>query len=127
MSDGFHIGLLIMSALYKLAPQFLQENRLYWLRSPLYIEKIGKQEKYYFTDEEVNNVIIKGELQRNKGLGSLTAEQAKASMFDVKNQRMDLLSPTADSLMLLSQLMGEDTSYRKDFIFTKVDFSTIHE
>lgn len=66
-SDGFHIGLLIMAALYKLAPEFLQENRLYWLRSPLYIEKIGKQEKYYFTDEEIANVVIKGELQRNKG------------------------------------------------------------
>lgn len=126
-SDGFHIGLLIMTAIYKLAPQFLQENRLYWLRSPLYIEKIGKQEKYYFTDEEIANVQIKGELQRNKGLGSLSAEQAKESMFNLKNQRMDLLTPNDYSLNLLMQLMGEDNSYRKKFIFENVDFSTIHE
>ena len=44
-SDGFHIGLLIMAAIYKLAPEFLLENRLCWLRSPLYIEKIGKTNK----------------------------------------------------------------------------------
>lgn len=127
MSDGFHIGLLIMAAIYKLAPQFLQENRLCWLRSPLYIEKIGKKEKYYFTDEEIKNVKITGELQRNKGLGSLSAEQAKNSMFNPENQRMDVLIPDTESLTLLAQLMGEDNSYRKTFIFENVDFSEIHE
>lgn len=126
-SDGFHIGLLIMAAIYKLAPQFLQENRLCWLRSPLYIEKIGKKEKYYFTDEEIKDVKITGELQRNKGLGSLSAEQAKNSMFNPENQRMDVLIPDAESLNLLAQLMGEDNSYRKTFIFENVDFSEIHE
>lgn len=54
-SDGYSIGLLIMCALYKLAPEFIQEGRLYWLRSPLYIIKNGKKESYYFTDEEFNN------------------------------------------------------------------------
>ena len=126
-SDGFHIGLLIMAAIYKLAPQFLQENRLCWLRSPLYIEKIGKKEKYYFTDEEIKDVKITGELQRNKGLGSLSAEQAKNSMFNPENQRMDVLVPDTESLTLLAQLMGEDNSYRKSFIFENVDFSEIHE
>lgn len=52
MSDGYSIGLLIMCALYKLAPEFIQEGRLYWLRSPLYIVKNGKLENYYFSDEE---------------------------------------------------------------------------
>ena len=126
-SDGFHIGLLIMAAIYKLAPQFLRENRLCWLRSPLYIEKIGKKEKYYFTDEEIKDVKITGELQRNKGLGSLSAEQAKNSMFNPENQRMDVLIPDTESLTLLAQLMGEDNSYRKSFIFENVDFSEIHE
>lgn len=126
-SDGFHIGLLIMAAIYKLAPQFLMEKRLCWLRSPLYIEKIGKKENYFFTDEEIKNVKITGELQRNKGLGSLSAQQAKDSMFDLKNQRMDVLVPDEESLTLLSQLMGEDNSYRKTFIFDNVDFSEIHE
>ena len=55
MSDGYSIGLLIMCALYKLAPEFIQEGRLYWLRSPLYIVKNGKKESYYFTDEEFND------------------------------------------------------------------------
>jgi DNA gyrase subunit B len=53
-SDGSHIGLLIMANLYTLAPQFIEEGRLCWLRSPLWIVKEGNKEKYYFTDEEMD-------------------------------------------------------------------------
>ena len=66
-------------------------------------------------------------MQRNKGLGSLSAEQAKNSMFNPANQRMDVLIPDIESLNLLAQLMGADNSYRKTFIFENVDFSEIHE
>ena len=66
-SDGYHIALLIMSALHYLAPQFITENRLCWLRSPLYIVNNGTKESYYFTDEEINIAKPKGTVQRNKG------------------------------------------------------------
>lgn len=128
-SDGYHIGLLIMAALRYLAPAFLEEGRLCWLRSPLYIVKNGKTESYYFTDEEMNaaRATIKGEVQRNKGLGSLSAAQARESMFNEKNQRMDVLIPDEDSIYLLEELMGEKVEPRRDFIFTNVDFSEIRE
>lgn len=128
-SDGYHIGLLIMAALYYLAPDFIKEGRLCWLRTPLYIVTNGKQETYYFTDEEYDKVKgkIKGEVQRNKGLGSLEPEQARKSMFTPEFQRMDILQPTPDALYLLQQLMGEDVGPRKDYIFNNIDFSTIRE
>ena len=128
-SDGYHIGLLIMAALRYLAPKFLDEGRLCWLRSPLYIVKNGKNESYYFTDEEMNAArpTIKGEIQRNKGLGSLSPSQARASMFDEKNQRIDVLIPDEDSIFLLEELMGESVEPRRDFIFSNVDFSEIRE
>ena len=68
-SDGGHIALLIMAALRYLAPKFLEEGRLCWLRSPLYIVKNGKNTSYYFNDEEFNKVRgkIKGEVSRAKG------------------------------------------------------------
>lgn len=128
-SDGSHIGLLVMANLYKLAPQFLTEDRLGWLRSPLYIVKNGKEEQYFFTDDEFSEVrsTIKGEVQRNKGLGSLSAQQAHASMFTPEYQRIDTLKATPEALTLLEQLMGEDVSYRKEYIFNNIDFSTIRE
>lgn len=128
-SDGRHIGLLIMAALRYLAPEFLNEKRLCWLRSPLYIVKNGKNESYYFTDEEFNKVRskIKGEVQRNKGLGAMSVEQAHKSMFTPEFQRMDILEPDSESIYLLEQLMGNDIEPRRNFVFNNIDFSTIRE
>ena len=54
---GFHIGLLIMAALQYLAPEFIKEGRLCWLRSPLYIVKNGKHNSYYYTDSEFDILV----------------------------------------------------------------------
>lgn len=128
-SDGYHIGLLIMAALRYLAPQFLNEGRLCWLRSPLYIVTNGKKESYYFNDEEFDAVRgkITGVIQRCKGLGALSSEQAHNSMFTDEFQRMDILQPDEASLLLLESLMGDDVLPRTKFLFEKVDFSTLHE
>lgn len=129
-SDGYNIGLLIAVALQHFCPQFIQENRLCWLRSPLYILKDKKKETYYFTDAELNAArakgTIKGELQRNKGLGSLSAEQAKASMFG-DNQHIDVLKPTDSAISLLEQLMGSNVTVRKKYIFDNIDFAEVRE
>lgn len=128
-SDGYHIGLLIMTALRYLAPQFLEEKRLCWLRSPLWIVKDKKKEYYFYTDEEMNEARgkVKGEVQRNKGLGSLSAKQAHDSMFTDEFQRMDVLEPSEEAVELLEQLMGEEVKYRKEFVFNKVDFTEVQE
>ena len=127
--DGFHVGLLIIAALRYLAPDFINEKRLCWLRSPLYIVKNGKTESYYYTDDEFNKVRgkIKGEVQRNKGLGAMSVDQAHKSMFTQEYQRMDVLEPDIESLYLLEQLMGIDVEPRKKFIFNNVDFAEIKE
>ena len=126
---GYHIALLIMSVLQYLAPQFIQEDRLCWLRSPLYIVKNGKQEQYFFTDNDFEKVrkTIKGEINRAKGLGALSVEQAHTSMFTEKYQRLDVLHPTENAIQLLYNLMGPDSKLRKDFIFNNVDFSEVRE
>ena len=127
-SDGYHIGLLIMAALAHIAPQFIREGRLCWLRSPLYIVTNGKTESYYFTDDEFNAAKgkIKGEVQRNKGLGSLEPEQARVSMFG-EHQRMDVMEYTESAMQLLYELMGEDVAPRREFIMENVDFAEIRE
>lgn len=129
-SDGFHIGLLIASALEHFCPKFIQENRLCWLRSPLYIVKHKDKEQYYFTDQEMNaarpNLPAGVEVQRCKGLGSLSASQARNSMFG-ENQHMDVLIPTDKTKNKLVTLMGSNSDGRKDFIFNNIDFSEVKE
>ena len=128
-SDGYHIGLLIMAALTHIAPEFIQEGRLCWLRSPLYIITDKGKETYYFTDEEYNKAkgSIKGEVQRNKGLGSLEPEQAKSSMFDPAHQRLDVMEYSDEAINLLYALMGTSVEPRRKFIMENVDFSEIKE
>lgn len=118
-----------MAALQYLIPQFLKEGRLYWLRSPLYIVKNGTKESYYFTDADMDKVRgkITGVVQRNKGLGALSASQAKASMFDPATQRLEQICIGTDAVELLMSLMGPDASLRRDFIFNNIDFHTIRE
>lgn len=130
-SDGYHIGLLIMACLLKLAPQFIEEGRLCWLRSPLYIVEQGKNRSYYFNDEEFDTARrqgkIKGEVHRAKGLGALEAIEAHESMFTPEYQRLDVFKPDQLSFDLLYSLMGKEVEPRTDFIFKNVDFSLIRE
>lgn len=128
-ADGYAIGLLIMCALYKVAPQFIEEGRLCWLRSPLYIVKKKGKEEYYFSDEDFEKVRknIIGEVQRNKGLGALSAEQARRSMFTPEFQHIDTLIPDEETYGLLTSLMGKDSEPKHDFIFENIDFSMIRE
>mgnify|MGYP004507066171 FL=1 len=129
-SDGYHIGLLIASALEHFCPKFIQENRLCWLRSPLYIVKGKDKEQYYFTDQEMDaarpSLPSGAEVQRCKGLGSLSASQARDSMFG-QNQHMDVLIPTDKTNDKLVSLMGSNADGRKDFIFNNIDFSEVKE
>lgn len=128
-SDGYHIGLLIMSALQFLAPDFIKEGRLCWLRSPLYIVEYNGKESYYFTDEEFNKERnkIKGEVTRAKGLGELPAESAHKSMFTKEYQRLDVINYDAEGIDLLMSLMGDDVKPRKEFIMKNIDFHEVRE
>lgn len=127
-SDGYHIALLIASALAYLAPEFIKEGRLYWLRAPLYIVNSGKKETYFFTDEEKDNAgKIEGHLSRNKGLGEMDADTTHRSMFTDEYQRLEPLEYSEDAMALLYDLMGEAVLPRADFIMNNIDFSQIKE
>ena len=128
-SDGYHIALLIMAAFAYLAPEFIREGRLCWLHAPLYIVTNGKKEEYYFTDEELNKAkkTLRGEVGRNKGLGEMTPESMRESMFNPVHQRLDVLEWSDEGMNLLYDLMSEDVAPRKEFIIENVDFSKVVE
>ena len=118
-----------MSALQYLAPDFIKEGRLCWLRSPLYIVDNKGKQSYYYTDEEFNKVRnkVKGEVTRAKGLGELSPEMAHASMFTEEFQRMEILHYSENALELLCDLMSEEVEPRREFIMNNIDFSEIRE
>ena len=48
-------------------------------------------------------------------------------MFTEKYQHLDVLQPKENEIQLLYNLMGDDSSLRKEFIFNNVDFSQLRE
>ena len=126
--DGYHIALLIMANLHRLCPQFLKENRLYWLRSPLFIEQDKNKNpiSWYYTDEEFNKVrgTLKGNIKRIKGLGALGEEDLKATLFSsTGGQLMDEIEYSPEGIEQLCNLMGAEIAPRKDFVMSRIDFS----
>lgn len=122
--DGYHISLLIMSLIHKLAPEFLEEGRLLWLKAPLYRVSSKGQNHYYYSEEELSKG-KKGEQTRFKGLGELGTTDTKASMFNPKNQRLEVIKYSKEGIVRLEELMGKDISFRKDFVLNKIDFSQL--
>ena len=124
--DGSHIACLIMALFKAIMPQFIEEGRLCWLKAPLFRIKKGKQNYYFYDEQEMINSKITGEQTRYKGLGELSAEDTKESMFNTQNQRIEILIPDDNSFMRLDDLMGSKIEPRRDFVFSgAIDFSKI--
>ena len=124
--DGCHIACLIMSLFKALMPQFIEEGRLCWLKAPLFKVTKAKTDYYFYDEEELNKSQIKGEQVRYKGLGEMSANDTKNSMFSKTNQRIEILMPDNNSFIRLEELMGSRVEPRKDFVFSgAIDFSKI--
>ena len=125
--DGAHIALLILSLVNFLCPEYLQQNRMCWLRSPLFKVGSGKTAKYYSSYEEflAANHNSKEQIIRVKGLGQLEAEDLTLTMFNKENRRLEPIPYTEEGLYELLTLMGTDVGPRKEFIFNNIDFGGI--
>ena len=121
--DGMHIACLIMALLYKFAPEFLKEGRLYWLHAPLFKVTSGKTAQYFYTEDQVKQSKAKGTQQRFKGLGEMKDEDARC-MFD-NNQWLEQLTWDDSVAELLEGLMGDDSQPKKDFVFSRINFEDI--
>ena len=129
--DGFSIMCLISTLFYVLMPEFILENRLCWLRAPLYKIEKGEQKLFAYDDNELAKIRIgreKWEITRAKGLGELSAEDMERSMLHPTERRLEILSvkdveAAAESLKML---MGPEVEGRRDFLFENVDFSILN-
>lgn len=124
--DGSHIGLLIMGMLYTLCPDFLKENRLYWLKAPIYKIECGKNNYYYYTEDEFQNrKNINGNIIKYKGLGQMGEQDLKESMFNLQNQHMEPIIYTPAGAQELCELMGKDSTPKKNFVMNNIDFREV--
>ena len=131
MVDGYNIMCLVATMFYVLMPEFIMENRLCWLRAPLYKLQKGNNKLFAYDDIELAQIRKNHEnwiITRAKGLGELNSEDMEQSMLHPTERRLEILSihDAAAAAESLQMLMGEDVGPRREFLFENVDFSVLN-
>ena len=121
--DGAHIRILLLTFLFRYMRPLIENGYVYSAKPPLYKVSRGKEDKYFYSDAELNNDLEtngrKGvTIQRYKGLGEMNAEQLWETTMNP--QKRTLIQITMDDAIeadkLFNQLMGEDPELRRQFI-----------
>lgn len=120
--DGTHIAILLITFFWTYMPDLIRNGHVYILKSPLYVNVLkGKKGTHYtYTEEEQSVWINKNrrlveDVQRNKGLGELEKEQVVETILNPETRRLSrlVINDEEQFEMLMDQLMGRDTSARK--------------
>ncbi len=129
--DGAHIATLLMTFFFRRMRPIIENGYLYLATPPLYKCKKGKNEEYCWTDQQVQQFIMKfGQgvsVQRYKGLGEMSAEELKYTTMDPEHRILKQvnISDAAEADRIFSMLMGEDVGPRRDFIEANANYANI--
>jgi len=129
--DGAHIATLLMTFFFRRMRPVIENGYLYLATPPLYKCKKGKNEEYCWTDQQVNNFIMRfGQgvtVQRYKGLGEMSAQELKDTTMDPEHRMLKQvqISDAAEADRIFSMLMGEDVAPRRDFIEANANYANI--
>jgi DNA gyrase subunit B len=125
--DGYQIRTLILTMLYVLTPQLIQEGYVYIAESPLYeITDLKKKDTHFaYTEKEKEQILkkIKGNfrLQRSKGLGENEPQMMWETTMNPETRRLIQVTPSeaAATKEMFEVLLGNNLPGRKLFITAK--------
>ncbi|MCC8114712.1 MAG: DNA topoisomerase (ATP-hydrolyzing) subunit B [Bacteroidales bacterium] len=129
--DGAHIATLLMTFFFRRMRPIIENGYLYLATPPLYKCKRGKAEEYCWTDQQVQNFIMRNgqgtTVQRYKGLGEMSDRELKDTTMDPEHRMLKqvTISDAAEADRIFSMLMGEDVGPRRDFIEANANYANI--
>jgi DNA gyrase subunit B len=129
--DGEHIRTLLLTFFYRYMKPLMLEGHIYLAQPPLFVIKVGNNERHYAMTEEERDEILKGlnkkkdiVITRFKGLGEMDADQLEeTTMNPEKRHLIQIKLDTAEEAggfdeaeIMFSKLMGEKVEPRREFI-----------
>ena len=110
--DGAHIRTLLLTFFFRHMRELIEAGYMYLAQPPLYLIKEGKQEHYFYTEQEWDayrksngNGNKKMDPQRFKGLGEMDANQLWETTMNP--ERRTLLRVTLDDAMAAARLFDD--------------------
>lgn len=121
--DGFQIRTLVLTMIYRLMPQLIEQGKVYIDESPLY--EVTCKDQTYFAYNEIEMDRIKEEIgnqkytvQRSKGLGENEAEMMALTTMNPATRRLILVTPdeAEKTAEMFDLLLGDNLEGRKQYI-----------
>ena len=121
--DGFHIRTMLLTMLYRLTPDLIENNKVFIAESPLY--EITSKDKTYFAYNEREKEQFLQELagqkytiQRSKGLGENEPDMMNLTTMNPKTRRLIQVKPgdIQQAAQMFDVLLGDNLNGRKDYI-----------
>lgn len=120
-SDGSDIALLLTTFFFTYMRPLVEQGKLYRAVTPLYIVKNGKEELYFYTEEEMaeyRRTHSSGfSVIRAKGLGELNRADLKKVCFENQRFKRITVSDVKEAEKLLNILQGPQVRPRKQYIY----------
>ena len=126
--DGAHIRTLLLTFFYRYLKPIIEEGYVYIAQPPLYKVSRGKEIRYAYSDEELEQIKTEiGErvnLQRYKGLGEMNSEQLWDTTMNPENRTLIKVSidDAIEADSVFEMLMGDEVEPRRNYIIENAQF-----